>query len=140
VNYLLDTNILVHCIRGDATWQLVHEEFQLLLIEPKPLISIVSEAELRSLALLFNWGKSKLDQMEYIVGYFDEVAIDSHELVEVYSTIDAHFQKQGIILGKNDLWIASTAVVQDAVLLTTDRDYDALDPLFLKRELVNVTR
>ncbi len=36
-------------------------------------------------------------------------------------------------MGKNDVWIAATASVVEAVLLTTDADFDHLDPRFLKR-------
>ena len=71
--FCLDTNILVHCVREDATWTEIRDDYQLLLIEPRPKISIVSSGELRSLALQFHWGEAKLDQMEFVLGYFDEV-------------------------------------------------------------------
>jgi predicted nucleic acid-binding protein len=35
-------------------------------------------------------------------------------------------------MGKNDLWIAATASVLKAKLLTTDRDFDHLDSEFLE--------
>jgi tRNA(fMet)-specific endonuclease VapC len=34
-------------------------------------------------------------------------------------------------MGKNDLWIAATASVLKARLLTTDHDFDHLDGIFL---------
>ncbi len=34
-------------------------------------------------------------------------------------------------MGKNDLWIAATASVLNAKLLTTDHDFDHLDSIFL---------
>ena len=36
-------------------------------------------------------------------------------------------------MGKNDVWIAATAAVTGATLLTTDRDFDRLTPQFLTR-------
>ncbi len=39
-------------------------------------------------------------------------------------------------MGKNDLWIAATAALTDARLLTSDRDFDLLDNVFLSLELV----
>ena len=36
-------------------------------------------------------------------------------------------------MGKNDLWIAAVASVTRFRLLTTDADFDHLDPLFLTR-------
>jgi len=136
---LLDTNILIHYVRGDELWEAIRADYQLLLIEPKPIISIVNAAELRSLALQFQWGPAKLDKMEFLLGYLDEMFIDSREMVDAYSTIDAHLSKVGHKIGKNDLWIAATAYLNDATLLTTDRDFDPLDPLFLKREWIPPT-
>src|SRR4051794_23193088 len=131
--FLLDTNVLVHFVRADAVWTRIRTSYQLFAAEPRPLVSIVTAGELRSLALQFNWGKAKLDQMEFCLGYFDQIPIESQQLVETYAVIDAHFQKKGQPLGKNDLWIAATATATGARLLTTDRDFDALDPLFLSR-------
>src|SRR5437764_12535108 len=122
--FLLDTNILVHFVRGDAVWTRIRDQYQLLATDPKPLISVLTSGELRSTALQNGWGKRRLDQMEFALGYFDEVFIDSRPLVEAYAVIDAHFQRRGQPFGKNDLWIAATAHVTGARLLTTDHDFD----------------
>jgi hypothetical protein len=53
---------------------------QLLLVEPTPLISIVTIGEIRSLAHQFRWGQSKLERMEFILGFFDMVPIVSDEI------------------------------------------------------------
>ena len=39
-------------------------------------------------------------------------------------------------MGKNDLWIASTAHVLEATLITTDNDYDHLENVYF--ELVKI--
>lgn len=135
--YILDTNILVHFVRADDVWTRIRQQYRLLTLEPKPLISVVTAAELRSLALLHEWGIRKLDQMEFALGYFEEVFIDSRTLVDAYASIDAHFQGQGRAFGKNDLWIAATAHVTGARLLTTDRDFDAMDRLFITRDWID---
>lgn len=135
--YLLDTNILVHFVRADVTWAKVRASHDPLGISPKPLISVVTHGELRSLARQWNWQQAKIQQMEFCLGYFDESAISNPKIVEAYATIDAYFQVRGIKLGKNDLWIAATAVATGARLLTTDRDFDPLDPLFLSRDWVD---
>lgn len=77
--------------------------------------------------------------MEFALGYFDEVFIDSHAVVDAYAVIDAHFQSRGHSFGKNDLWIAATAHVAGARLLTTDHDFDPMDPLFLSRDWIDPT-
>jgi predicted nucleic acid-binding protein len=115
----------------------IRARYQPLALDPKPIISIVTAGELRSLTLQYRWGKAKIDQMEFILGYFDEIPIDSPALVDAYAVIDAHLQLQGHILGKNDLWIATTAHVLGATLLATDRDFDSLVPAFLARDWID---
>lgn len=137
--YILDTNVLVHLIRGDALWERLRKTHQLLLADPRPLISVVTVGELRSLAIQFNWGTEKIDQLVYYLGYFRRVSIDDPEIIRAYAVIDAHAQGSGRRFGKNDLWIAATASVLGAKLLTTDIDFDSLDPLFLSREWIDPT-
>lgn len=138
--YALDTNILVHYVRGDPTWDRIREDFQLLLIEPKPIISIVAAAELRSLSLQFEWSAAKIDKMEFLLGYLQELPIDSRELVDTYASFDAHLQRSGQKMGKNDLWIAATSILADAVLISTDRDFERLAPTYLRLERIEPVR
>lgn len=135
--YLLDTNILVHLVRGDAVWVRVRTTYQPLLIEPRPLISVVTAGELRSLALQFNWQTDRIDQLDFYLGYFKRVSIDDADIIRAYAVIDAHCRRIGQPLGKNDAWIAATASVAGARLLTTDKDFDRLDPLFLSRDWID---
>jgi predicted nucleic acid-binding protein len=135
--YLLDTNILVHLVRGDAVWARVRARYQPLLIDPRPIISVVTAGEFRSLALQFNWKADKIDQLEFYLGYLKRVSIDDPDIIRAYSVIDAHCQRIGQPLGKNDVWIAATAAVTGARLLTTDKDFDRLDPLFLSRDWID---
>ena len=55
------------------------------------------------------------------------------EIVRAYAPIDVFSHSQGIDMGKNDLWIAATASVTGATLLTTDKDFDHLESAFLTR-------
>lgn len=57
--FLLDTGILVHIIRVDATGALIRENYAPFLADPRPLISVVSEGEIRSLAYQWRWGREK---------------------------------------------------------------------------------
>lgn len=47
-------------------------------------------------------------------------------LLEHCAVFDAFCESRGRTLGKNDLWIAATAAMTGAVLLTTDKDFDPL--------------
>lgn len=135
--YLLDTNILVHHIRDDEVGERVRDTYRPLLVVPTPIICVVTDGELRSLAVQFNWGRAKIDKMEFCLGYFRRVTIDEPKLLRAYAAIDAHAQRAGHPLGKNDAWIAATAAVTGARLVTTDRDFLPLDPLFLSCEWID---
>jgi tRNA(fMet)-specific endonuclease VapC len=135
--YLLDTNSLVHLVRGDAVWARVRAKYQPLVIDPRPIISVVTAGELRSLALQFNWKARKTDEMEFYLGYLKRVSIDDPDIIRAYAVIDAHRERSGQPIGKNDAWIAATASVTGAHLLTTDRDFDGLDPIFLSRDWID---
>lgn len=133
---LLDTNILVHLIRDDATGQLLKRERGLLLNEDVPAFCMVSEGELRSLAYQFGWGAEKAGQIRFLLEYFRRIPIDAPEVIEAYAVIDAYSKGRGVTMGKNDVWIAAAAHVTGFELLTTDRDFDHLHGVFLTRTLV----
>lgn len=42
-------------------------------------------------------------------------------------------------MGKNDLWIAATAVAADAFLLTTEKDFDYLIPSHLQGQVISAS-
>jgi len=136
-SYLLDTNILVHFVRGSKLWAQIRESHNLLMVSPTPVISVVSIGEIRSLALQWTWGDRKLEQLEFCLNYFQSQTIDNPTLLRAYATIDAYLEEIGQPLGKNDVWIAATAAVTGARLLTTDRDFDRLHPRFITREWID---
>ena len=135
--YLLDTSILVHLIRESPIGAHIREAYSLFVMEPKPLICVVSDGELRSLAIQWNWGERKLDQMRFFLGLFGRVSIDRLDLLKAYGTIDAHCKTNGIVMGKNDLWIAAAAYITDARLITTDTDFDHIDSVFIRRDWID---
>lgn len=135
--YLLDTNILVHFVRASAVWTRVRDTYQPLTTETRPVISVVTAGELRSLAMQWNWKQRKLDQMEFALIFFRTVTIDEPGIIQNYAIFDAHCESVGQPTGKNDLWIAATAAVIGATLLTTDRDFDRLAPQFIARDWID---
>lgn len=132
--YLLDTNILVHLIRGDATGQEIRRRYAFLMQEERPLLSIVTSAEIHSLALQWAWGEGQCEQMRFFLSAFRILPIQTPVLVEAFSTLDAWSRQSGRKMGKNDLWIAATGVLEGATLLTTDNDFDHLSGTFLTVE------
>ena len=135
---LLDTNIFVNLIRDNAIGQRLKRERQFLMTEVVPAYCIVTEGELRSLALQWAWGHDKLEQMRYLLDYFRPISIENPETIQAYAVIDAQSKSQGLTMGKNDVWIAAAAYVTGFELLTTDRDFDHLHGTLITRTLVDI--
>jgi predicted nucleic acid-binding protein len=133
---LLDTNIFVHLIRDDATGQWLKRDRRLLLVQERPMYSVVVEGEVRFLGHQWGWGADRLERMQFLLGYFERLPIEVSQVIEAYAAIDAFGVARGIRMGKNDLWIAATAHAVGAQVLTTDRDFDHLDGIFLNRVLI----
>lgn len=77
--------------------------------------------------------------MEFCLGFFQRQTIDDDEILRMYATIDAYCESVGQTMGKNDLWIAATAAILGATIITTDHDFDKLAPRFLSREWIDPT-
>ena len=99
---------------------------QLSRISPAPIISIVSEAELRVLAEQNGWGPFKMRMLEQLMDYLTVIPIPYRGSLNAYVEIDTYSRNHGVTMGKNDLWIAATARAEGATILTTDQDFDHL--------------
>lgn len=84
--------------------------------------------------------------MENILNRLIIVDVNSEDVIERYAEIDAYSQNRlkgkplGVSarnMGKNDLWIAATASLINAKLITTDNDFNHLHKVYL--DLVGIT-
>lgn len=134
--FVLDTNILLHLLRGSELAKKIQEE-HLVGTKPTLIISIVTKAEIKALALKRHYGDRKLKQLESLLSEFLVIPIQAEQLLNCYAEIDAYSQGRhhefnlplGMSarnMGKNDIWIAATASVTRTTLLTTDKDFDHL--------------
>lgn len=134
---VLDTNVLVHVIRRNALGQQLLDDFKLLDRPNPPIISYVTLAELYSLGRRNGWGAQKLDFIETVRMNLIVAPIERDQILRAYVEIDAFAASNGKSIGKNDLWIAATANVTDAYLLTTDKDFEPLRDEYLNLVLVD---
>ncbi len=137
--FILDTNICLAYVRGKSEfYEVVDERLGLRNPDTLVIISVVTKAELLSLGIQNGWGERKLSALEKLLNkmYIIDINESDNNLIEAYSKIDAYSQGrlQGNSLGmsaqnmgKNDLWIAATAYVANAELVTTDGDFDHLN-------------
>lgn len=140
MNYVLDTNILLIYLREPETKKLIEEKYDPLGSGNNPVISIVTVGEIRSIAKRNYWGAKRLATVEEIMSKLIITDINYEDLIEMYAEIDAF--SQGTIkekplgmsarnMGKNDLWIAATAVITGSKLMSTDNDFDHLNETYL---------
>lgn len=134
---LLDTSIVIHLARGGTASERLESRFGLLSRPLTPWISAVTVGELLAFALRNGWGPRKLDALKQLIANLVVVNINREQVLQAYAVLDTHLKQSGISIGQNDLWIAATAASMGAVLLTADRDFDALDPTHLRREWVD---
>ena len=139
MRYVLDTNVLLYYAREGRTRQFLDTEYGPFRDENEPVISLVTVAEIRSLSIKLNWGSGRSATMENLIEDCFVVPIASQEIVNAYVDVESYsigkhptISSSGsdVLLGKNDLWIAATAVVTQATLLTSDGDFDHLHKSF----------
>jgi len=136
MSYLLDTNILLAYVRQGLLFAWIEALYALTTSAPTPFISIVTQGEVRALALRLAWGEVKLQRLNHLLDLFTSVPLPYAGVIDAYARIDHYCVRNGLVVGKNDLWIAATASVTGATILTTDRDFDPLHGLFLQRDWV----
>ncbi len=135
--YLLDTNILLAYIRQGLLYAWIEAQYALTTTALTPLVSVVTQGEIRALALRLAWGPEKHQRLHRLLDLFVPVPLPYSNVVEAYALVDNYCLRKGLVLSKNDLWIAATAQVTGATILTTDRDFDPLHGLFLQRDWVD---
>ena len=126
---VFDTNLVIQYIRRGQQ------------LPARTVLSVVVAAELEAFALKADWGYQKVRVMRAISERFGVVDI-TERLLPAYARIDAYSQGKLKIdplpagmsarnMGKNDLWIAATALYFEMELHTADNDFDHLTDLGL---------
>lgn len=133
---LLDTNVLLHLIRGRAAGRWIDVRYGLRGRPEKPLVSVVSVGELFRIAHRREWGAGRLAALNDLVAEMLVIGLEP-EIVRGYGRIGAYLDGTGTPIPQNDTWIAATAASKRAVLLTTDAHFDRLHPAHAEREFID---
>jgi len=131
---ILDTTILVHWVRQDRTGQYLRSAYALDERPERPLFSTISEGEILGLARCWRWGDAKLTALGTLINELIRFEASLPEVIQAYSELYFEDQRGGRNTGENDLWIAASAKVTGAVLMTCDRDFLWLNPGFIRVE------
>ncbi|MBV5284058.1 MAG: type II toxin-antitoxin system VapC family toxin [Paludibacter sp.] len=143
--YVLDTCILVHFLQESPLAKKIEKELEITSSEIIPIISSVTKGELISFAKQRKWGNDRITRLNNLLNKINsiDVSFADNDLQTAYSEIDAFskrkttdsfgnlLQGNARTMGKNDLWIAATAKVLDAELITADSDFDHLHNTFI---------
>ena len=151
--FLLDTNILLGFVM-EAPWALrVRTEFDLGDEEVMVFTSVICQGELRAIAEKRGWGKDKRTKLEEVLNKFPTLDINKQPILNAYALIDAWTHgktvaspeqppppKPAVSMKQNDLWIAATAHGSKATLLSTDKDFDHLNSVWINFVYVDQAR
>lgn len=100
---LLDTNILVHLLRGRRAAEQLESTYSSGQRSPRPTISVISKGEIKSLAQQFEWGRDKLERIDAMLAAMPAIDISARVVHDAYAKFDHSTLQRGTHLGKNDL-------------------------------------
>jgi tRNA(fMet)-specific endonuclease VapC len=146
MTYILDSNILIYLVRENEKVTSFLEELDIFGANSS-VISFATFAESLAFSLKNKWGITKNEKLEALLRSIPAIPMQGRRIADAYAEIDAFSQGRHPRLisnftarnmGKNDLWIATTAYLSNAILLTTDNDFDHLAPQFFNVQKIDV--
>ncbi len=84
---LLDTSVLVHLARQDATGVWIENHFALTARADRPLISTITEGEILGFARQRNWGATRMADLTRLLGEVVRVDAGLPEVVDAYADL-----------------------------------------------------
>jgi tRNA(fMet)-specific endonuclease VapC len=110
---VLDTDVVSFLFKSDSR----AESYLPHLRDRQWLISFMTEAELEQWALLSNWNAKRIEWLRVFLRRF-VVVPSSRDLVLKWAGVMVAARKAGRRLETADAWIAATAALYDAPLIT----------------------
>ena len=134
---LFDTGPLLLLSRQQAAATHLLQRYPLMNSGILPIVSVVSLAELKGFAVRQSWGQRRLTWLRSLHTLVNVIPIDRGPLVDEYVTLLNRQQNHRQMLGIHDTWIASTAKVLNATLVTVDSGFRKLDANYLSVDLID---
>jgi tRNA(fMet)-specific endonuclease VapC len=148
--FLLDTNMLLGFTRRADWAQWAYETYDLGNESTMVFTSVICRGELLALAEKRGWGTKTRESLVEVLNRFPTVDLNKDPILNHYAELDTWTHgkpvvdplrpvppKPAVSMKQNDLWIAATAVATGAKLITTDKDFDHLDGIWLERIYVS---
>ncbi|MGA2272837.1 MAG: PIN domain-containing protein [Bryobacteraceae bacterium] len=116
---VLDTDVVSFLFKADSRAQLYLPH----LDGRQWFISFMTEAELEQWALMANWSEKRVEWLRLFLRRF-AIVPSSHDLVQEWAEAMVAARRNGRRIETADAWIAATALLYDATLLTHNKaDY-----------------
>lgn len=147
--FLFDTNIILIYLRNNPMQEKIEKEYNPFNLYNSTIISVVTGGELKAFTLKNKWGKRRIQDLQFFLEKFLIMDLNTEDILNRYAEIDAFSQSRlnnrksnfsARNTGKNDIWIAATASVLEADLLTTDNDFDHLHNEFLSVAKIDLSK
>ena len=127
--YFIDTNICISCMRGSLKTEELGDKF--ILHEDNIRIPIIVVAELLHGAYHSKRVEENLMQTLDFLADFEILSFGAEE-ADAYGRIRASLERKGKVISDNDMLIAATALVRNAILVTNNtREFSRIDGLKL---------
>lgn len=141
--FLLDTSMLLGIITDTPWAQRTRSERN--LDDPRTVVttSVVCHGEIMAISERRKWSDKKREKLVKLLYEVPASGINRQPILNAYARINvwthggsvvdqpAPPPKPAVSMTDNDLWIAATAHVTDATLLSTDRDFEHLHSVWI---------
>jgi tRNA(fMet)-specific endonuclease VapC len=133
---VLDTSVVVDIARNNRSGQAILEMYSLKNRTDRPLISVITAGEMLGIAKAQEWSSDKTEVLHEVLSEFVKLEL-TPEVIEAYADLVALCRRQNRTMGQqNDMWIAATAKVTGAVLLTGDSGFIWLNSHLIRVEYI----
>ena len=127
--YFIDTNICISCMRGSLKTEHLGDKF--ILHEEDIRIPIIVVAELMHGAYKSKVTEKTLAETRDFLSDLEIVPFD-YDAAVAYGKIKASLEREGKVIGPNDMLIAAIALSRNATLVTNNtREFSRIDGLKL---------
>lgn len=142
-SFLLDTSMLLGIITDTPWAQRARSECN--LDDPRTVVttSVVCHGEIMAISERRKWSDKKRKKLVKLLYEVPASGINRQPILNAYTRINvwthggsvvdqqAPPPKPAVSMTDNDIWIATTAHVTDATLLSTDRDFEHLHSVWI---------
>lgn len=120
--YLLDTNVLLHWLRGSGVCATIDGQFGLTTSVFRPLVCEVTLGEIEAFAMSSKWGDARRQKLSEVRKKLVVIDLTDERIYRAFAEYSTLAKNNGFAIfhDKNDLWIAAAAKVSGATVLTTD--------------------